>query len=148
MNQPNGRRRRPPIVIGDRDYDRLTRLASAAPASLADAAEELLGELDRAKVRPQSAVPSNVVRIGSLVTFRPATGEARTVHLVFPGQADIAEGRVSVLTPIGAALIGLAEGQSMSWDDRSGRRHDLTVLSVGDADAAEAAMPRAAGVQA
>ncbi len=148
MRHANERRRRPPIIIGDRDYERLSRLASAAPASLADAAEELLGELDRAKVRPQAALPSDVVRIGSQVTFRPAAGEARTVRLVFPGQADIAEGRISVLTPIGAALIGLTEGQSMSWDDRSGRRHDLTVLSVSDPDAPETAMPQAAGAPA
>lgn len=148
MKQANERRRRPPIVIGDRDHERLTRLAYSAPASLGDAAEELLAELDRAKVRPQAALPSDVVRIGSLVTFRAAAAETRTVRLVFPGQADITEGRISVLTPIGAALIGLAEGQSMSWDDRSGRRHDLTVLSVSDPDAPEAVMPQAAGASA
>ena len=148
MNQANVRRRSPPIIIGDQDYERLTRLASAAPPALADAAEELLREMDRARLKPQSDIPSNVVRIGSLVTFQPVSGAVRTVRLVFPGQADIAEGRISVLTPIGAALIGLAEGQSMSWEDRSGRRHELTVLSVKWPDAPASGDRQVAGAQA
>ncbi|MBN9038605.1 MAG: nucleoside diphosphate kinase regulator [Rhizobiales bacterium] len=138
MNQTPIRRRRPPIVIGDLDHQRLTRLASAAPESMADVADELLGELDRARTRPQAGLPAGIVRMGSHVTFRSGDGPQKSVQLVWPGEADIAQGRVSVLTPIGAALIGLTEGQSIGWEDRSGRTHELTVLAVGQADAAEA----------
>lgn len=147
MTNANTRRRRPPIIIGDEDHERLTRLASGAPAALADAAEELLGELDRARIKPQSQLAAGVVRMGSHVTFRPASGQARTVQLVFPGEADIAEGRISILTPIGAALIGLAEGQSIGWDDRSGRSHELTVLSVRQPDTAEDQVLQPAGAR-
>lgn len=130
MKQANTRRRRPPIIIGDLDHERLTRLAASAPDSMAAAADELLGELDRARVRPQSAIPAAVVQMGSFVTFRAGSAQARTVQLVYPAEADIAQGRVSVLTPIGAALIGLAEGRSIGWEDRSGNSQELTVVEV------------------
>ena len=136
MTQTNIRRRRPPITIGDIDHEKLTRLAASAPPSLADAAEELLAELDRAILKPERAVPAAVVRMGSTVTYRPTDGASRTVQLVYPAEADIAQGRISVLTPIGAALIGLAEGRSIGWHDRSGRLHELTVESVKQAEAA------------
>ena len=68
--------------------------------------------------------------MGSTVTFKPDTGEAKTVTLVFPGDADISEGKVSILTPIGTALIGLSPGQSILWTTRDGRRHELSVLAV------------------
>ena len=59
--------------------------------------------------------------------------DARTITLVYPGDADISEGKVSVLTPIGTALLGLSEGQSMHWTARDGREHELTVTAVGQA---------------
>ena len=52
------------------------------------------------------------------------------VTLVFPGEADIAQGKISILTPIGAALIGLSAGQSIDWTARDGRIHRLKVESV------------------
>jgi regulator of nucleoside diphosphate kinase len=76
------------------------------------------------------AVPADVVRMGSTVEFRADNGQQRTVTLVFPGDADIAEGKISILTPIGTALIGLSPGQSISWAARDGRRQRLTVLKV------------------
>lgn len=130
MTHSAARRRKPQITIGDLDRRKLTRLAHSAPDSMADTADELLAELDRARTKAQAEMPAGVVRMGSLVTFRTGQEQDRTVQLVYPDSADIAEGRISVLTPIGAALIGLAEGQSIGWDDRSGRRHELTVLSV------------------
>ena len=71
-----------------------------------------------------------IVRMGSTLRFTTDAGEDRTVTLVFPAEADIAEGRISVLTPIGIALVGLAAGQSMDWTARDGRVHRLTVESV------------------
>jgi regulator of nucleoside diphosphate kinase len=63
------------------------------------------------------------------VRFRTGRDE-RTVLLVYPADADIATARVSVLTPIGAALIGLRVGQSISFRTRDGRPQMLTVLRV------------------
>ena len=63
--------------------------------------------------------------------FRDESTQAtQTVTLVYPREADIAEGKVSVLTPIGTALIGLAEGQSILWPTRTGTSKRLTVLKV------------------
>jgi regulator of nucleoside diphosphate kinase len=121
---------RPPIVLGDVDYKRLSALADAAFDRLPDLAEELQTELDRARVVSSGGVPDNVVQMGSTVEFRSDAGINRRVTLVYPDEADIAADRVSVLTPIGAALIGLALGQSMRWTARDGRTHELTVVAV------------------
>ena len=68
--------------------------------------------------------------MGSKIRFTSDLGENRQVTLVFPGDADIAQGKVSILTPIGAALIGLSKGQSIDWTARDGRVHRLTVAAV------------------
>ncbi|MBN8994622.1 MAG: nucleoside diphosphate kinase regulator [Rhizobiales bacterium] len=121
---------KPQIVLSDADYDRLANLAATAAERLPDLAGELQSELDRAQVVAIGAVPSHVVRMGSTVEFRAEGGMHRTVTLVFPGEADIASNRVSVLTPIGTALIGLAKGQSIRWRTRDGREQELTIIDV------------------
>jgi regulator of nucleoside diphosphate kinase len=68
--------------------------------------------------------------MGSTVQFKSDDGQQRRVILVFPGEADISQGKISVLTPVGAALIGLSEGQSIMWTTRDGRDQQLTVLAV------------------
>ncbi|WP_342640576.1 nucleoside diphosphate kinase regulator [Rhodoligotrophos ferricapiens] len=122
--------RKPKIIISTSDYDRLTRLASSAAGTMAEIAEELLSELDRAKVVADRAVPADVVRMGSTVSYRADNGQERKVKLVNPGEADIAEGKISIMTPIGTALIGLKVGQSIDWVGRDGHSHQLTVLAV------------------
>jgi len=79
---------------------------------------------------PAPKLGSSVVRMGSTVTYRPDNGAERTVQLVYPADADIAQGKISVLTPVGTALIGLDIGQSITWEARDGRKHVLTVLAV------------------
>jgi regulator of nucleoside diphosphate kinase len=71
------------------------------------------------------------VRMGSTVAFRDEiTKRTYDVMLVFPPDADIERRRVSVLTPMGAALIGLSTGQTITFHSRDGARRELTVLSV------------------
>ncbi|ALA17594.1 MULTISPECIES: nucleoside diphosphate kinase regulator [Chelatococcus] len=123
--------RRPPITVSQEDFDRLYALAEAAADRQPEVAENLLGELDRAKVLPAGKLRSAVVAMGSRVTFEDeVTGKVQTVELVYPGEADIAAGRISILTPIGVALIGLAAGQSISWETRGGERRQLKVHAV------------------
>ena len=86
--------------------------------------------MDRAKVVQDGSVPANVVRMGSTVTFKSDDGNTRTFKLVYPAEESLDEHRISVMTPVGAALIGLAEGQSISWTARDGRKHELTVEKV------------------
>ena len=59
-----------------------------------------------------------------------ASGADRTVELVYPRDADISAGRVSILTPVGADVIGLRTGQSILWPDRDGRERKLTIVKV------------------
>lgn len=123
-------RRKPYIRISQSDHARLSALAGAVAARNPEASDELLAELDRARIVADGWIPTGTVQMGSTVTFKPDTGDAKTVTLVFPGDADITEGKVSILTPIGTALIGLSAGQSIMWTARDGRRHELSVVAV------------------
>jgi regulator of nucleoside diphosphate kinase len=129
--------RKPKIVVAASDHERLSALAVAMQDRMPEVADELQLEMERAKVVAAGSVPANVVRMGSFVTFESDTAPARRVQLVFPGEADIAAGRVSVLTPIGTALIGLSPGQSIAWTAREGRKHVLTILAVEQATPAD-----------
>jgi regulator of nucleoside diphosphate kinase len=120
----------PQIVVGNADYERLTDLANASRQRLPEVAEELLAEMDRAKVVDDSAVPADVVRMGSTATFKSDDGHVRTMTLVYPADESLDQHRISVMTPIGAALIGLGVGQSISWTARDGKHHRLTVTKV------------------
>jgi regulator of nucleoside diphosphate kinase len=131
---------KPGIIVSEMDQRRLTDLAAAASENAPAVARELIAEMERARVVPTRSVPPTV-QMGSTVRFRSDDAQERTVTLVFPGLADIGEGRISILTPIGAALIGLSEGQTISWVTRDGRERRLTVLEVKTARA-EAAAPR------
>ncbi len=125
----------PPVVLDARYVERLEGLATAALHRNPSVANRLLDEIERASVLPSAEMPGGVVNIGSRVAFREeGSGRVQQVVLVLPAEADIASGRVSVLTPIGAALIGLAAGASMTWETRDGETRRLTVLEVGAAD--------------
>lgn len=122
--------RKPAITVGTEDYNRLSDLAAAIEARTPALAAELQAEMDRARIVADHRVPAGVVRMGSTVDYETEDGQRRRVQLVFPVEADIAAGRVSILTPIGTALIGLSAGQSIEWTARDGRRHALTVIGV------------------
>ena len=130
-NRAAGAGRRPKVVISAECLDRLEELAEGARKRSPDLADRLLGEIGRARVVPEAKLPSGVVAIGRTVTYRDeTTGQETTVTLVLPHEADIACGRISVMTPIGVALIGLSEGASLDWNTRDGKRRILTVLRV------------------
>lgn len=120
----------PQITVSTADYQRLTDLATASLERLPEVAEELLSEMDRARVVDPAELPDGVVRMGSTVTFRSGEGQERTLTLVYPAEESVDAQRLSVMTPVGAALIGLSEGQSISWTARDGREHRLTVTKV------------------
>ena len=119
----------PALLIDSDTYDRLQTLASRCE-HLPEVTGGLLQELDRAKLVAPSALPDDAVRVGSCVTYQDDdSGAIRTVYLVWPQQADVSAMRISVLTPIGAALIGLRAGQRIRWR-LGGEDRSLTVLSV------------------
>jgi regulator of nucleoside diphosphate kinase len=132
-------RARPALIIEAEDYERLRHVALQARALQPALAERLLEEIERADLRPSDEVPLDVVAIGSDVTFFEDDSEqAETVRLVLPWEADLEPGWVSILTPLGAALLGLSVGQSIHWEV-DGQTRRLTVIGVNQDFAADAA---------
>jgi regulator of nucleoside diphosphate kinase len=132
MANPTGAVQEPPILLDAAYSERLEQLAATAMRGLgADLGDRLMREVARATVLPSGEMPPDVVNIGSTVSYRDeTTGRTQTVTVVLPPDADIARQRVSVLTPIGAALIGLSTGASIGWETRDGSERRLTVLEV------------------
>ncbi|MEO9777979.1 MAG: nucleoside diphosphate kinase regulator [Sedimentitalea sp.] len=128
---PKRRTRAPKIVINADDLVHLEALAEGAMQRNPTLADRLLEEIGRARIVTPAKMPANVVSIGNTVTYRDeSTGLEKTVTLVFPEEADITHQRVSILTPIGVALLGLAEGAVFHWDTRANQRRMLTVIRV------------------
>lgn len=133
------RQRKPAIVLTRTDHERLYRLAEAHGGRNPVVSKELLIELDRARIVQDTKIGANVARMGSRIRFTSDLGEDRSVTLVFPVEADIAANKISILTPIGAALIGLSTGQSIDWVARDGRLHRLHVEEVASPEVADPA---------
>jgi regulator of nucleoside diphosphate kinase len=124
-------RRQPPVVLDAARVDLLQSLAAGVSRRDPDLGERLMEEIARATVVPSEKMPADVVTLGSEVSFRDeTTGRVQTITLVAPGQADIAAGRASVVTPIGAALLGLRTGAEIDWRTRDGETRRLRILSV------------------
>lgn len=131
----------PPIALTLEDLRRLEQLANAGMARHPQTADYLIREIERAHVLESGQDVRGFVSMGSRVEFRDEiTKRVRTVTLVYPDEADVSAGKISVLTPIGAALIGLSKGQSIAWQSPAGDRRTLTVLSI-DADERELLQP-------
>lgn len=123
--------RLPVIAISARDIDRLRLLAEAAIEKYPETAEFLAREIDRAEILPADQSVRDVVTMQSEVTFTDdISGQARTVTLVYPEDANVDTGKISILTPIGAALIGLSAGQTIEFQTPSGGWRSLTVTKI------------------
>ena len=93
--------------------------------------EQLQAELDRADVLPAADVPDDVVTMHARVLYvDETTGERRGVTLVYPHEADVSRGRISVLAPVGLALLGLFAGDTIEWTFPHGPSRRLRVLQV------------------
>jgi regulator of nucleoside diphosphate kinase len=123
----------PTIILSAEDYERLTVLAHAARKRMPDLADELAREIERARVVPKGKHPHDSVCMHGEVKFRDdTTGRVQSVTLVYPEEADISQRKVSVLTPVGTALIGLRTGRSITWKTPAGEVRRLTVVSAGE----------------
>lgn len=122
----------PAITIPASDYDRLSELANDAQPPLA---AYLKRELVRASIVADANFKADTARIGSRITYRDDTsGRTRTVTLAWPEDADIEHDRISVLTSIGAALLGMRPRATIDWAAPLGGPRALTVLAVDDGD--------------
>ena len=134
MNESTMNEKRPPIAIDVNHFARLSALSSLTSGPMMEVCEYLREELDRAHVLPAEKLRPDIVSLGSRVEFRDEhTGKVQEIVLVYPFDADIARHRVSVLTPVGAALLGLSVNQTISFYTRTGERRELTVLKVSSA---------------
>ncbi|WP_293798443.1 nucleoside diphosphate kinase regulator [uncultured Bosea sp.] len=123
--------KRPAITVTAADHAMLSRIAAGAAHTMPELAAELTHELDRARILAGSKVSAEHARIGSRIVYRDeSTKRETTVTLVWPEHADIEKNRISVMTPIGVALIGMAAERSIDWTTRSGDVKRLTVLAV------------------
>jgi len=123
--------RPPPLIIGDRDLQRVPVAALIDVSGSSDDTDFLLAELDRAQVVPEAELPPDVVRIGSIVSYESTSGDRRTVKLLMPVDAQ-PQGtyRLSVTSAHGAALLGLRPDAVMTWMNPDGQRHRIRVIDV------------------
>lgn len=125
----------PDIMIGAREHRRLTTAALIDVEQDSDQVDFLLYELDRAVVVEDTMLPADIVRLGSVVRFRVASGEERTIKLVMPEHVTGGEAyRLSVTSKHGAALLGLRPGQIIAWVDAGGTAHSVEVLKVANTE--------------
>lgn len=122
---------RPAIIINEFDAERIDRLLEQPAWSASPVAGALNAELDRAQMCTPEAMPHDVVSMNSQVRFRDlTTGEERVRTLVFPAQMTDSNTQLSVLAPVGAALLGLRVGSTIHWELPNGTAAHLEVLEL------------------
>ena len=118
------------ITVSRIDLDRIEALLDRLPPPEAARLKPLRAELDRAEVVEPTAMPANIVTMNSTVAFEDeGNGEQMTLTLVYPKAAG-KSGTVSILAPVGSALLGLAQGQMIDWPMPDGRKRRLKVLEI------------------
>ncbi len=121
---------RPTLVLSRLDCDRLEALLEQ-PAYSGPQYDPLRDELARAEVREPRDMPPDAITMNSTARFRDeATGEERELTLVYPRDADGSPDKVSILAPVGSALLGLRAGQTIDWPLPGGRSTRLQVLGI------------------
>ena len=131
LDDPEAGSRPPNIYVTRLDHHTLSAMVGAGDDGPPGAAM-LREELDRALVVDEGELPQAFARLGSTVTFEDVpSGRVRTVQLVLPDAADIDLGRVSVFSPVGAALLGLTRGPTISLAADGGRPQVLRILKLG-----------------
>jgi regulator of nucleoside diphosphate kinase len=127
------RQPRPPIHLLAAESDLVAGLALRAEHRQPVVAAMLLEEIERAELHGPDDMPEGYVRLNSRVTFLDErTHRMQDVQLVLPGNANIAEGRISIMTPMGAALYGLAAGACIDWPDLDGNERPIRIMRVED----------------
>jgi len=122
---------RPPITLAEAEADALAELALRSMNTSTLGAKLLLEEVNRAATLPESELPADIVTMNSRVVFEDeASGESHTVQLVYPKDADMEAQKLSVLSPMGAGLIGMQQGSSIEWPNRQGVLRRVRIVGV------------------
>lgn len=123
---------RPQIFISAQDHDHLERLVGDLPG--AGVAGLLQQELDRAVIERDGRRSRGAPLYRWLTYVDDRSDTPRRIQIVMPEDADIDAGKVSILSHVGAGLIGMAEGRTISWTDPSGAERRLTLMRIEAAD--------------
>ena len=125
---------RPPITVTTHDYERLEQMLRNPRYKNIPGIESLQDELDRANVVEPDELPENVIAINSMARFvDDCTSDQYEVTLVYPDKAD-GVSNISVLAPVGSALLGMSVGQSIPWQVPGRPKLHLRVLDVKSPD--------------
>ncbi|OFZ47643.1 MAG: hypothetical protein A2381_09495 [Bdellovibrionales bacterium RIFOXYB1_FULL_37_110] len=116
------------IVISEKDHARIMHLLGYQNSP---EYENLKLELERAKLITDDQVPPNLVTMNSKVKFLNINDDKEMiVTLVYPSDADFSKGRISILAPLGSALIGLSVNQEIAWQFPNGKTKRLRILEI------------------
>ena len=121
---------RPTIYVTEADFEILSNLADAT-AGRAPGGRVLAQEMARALIVEPGEAPRPFARIGSTIDYQDlSNGQTRKVRLSLPRDASIDDNRISVLSPVGAALVGMTAGETFQWTDPEGRARGVRVLAI------------------
>ncbi len=122
---------RSPITLSRLDVERIEALLETPALRDSPAAEKLRDEFDRADIVEPANMPHDVVSMNSSADcVDESNGKHYTLTLVYPKDADADAGRISVLAPVGSALLGLRVGQGIDWPGTGGKTHRLKVTAI------------------
>ena len=121
------------LIIEKKEFVLLKRYMNLSgyykDVTLGNSVKKLLTELESAKVYDEVDMPKDVIRFNSTITIRSENGWTRKFQLVMPNDSDVKRDKVSILTPMGAAVIGYAEGDTLIWEFPSGEQR-LTIEKI------------------
>ncbi|WP_018866160.1 MULTISPECIES: nucleoside diphosphate kinase regulator [unclassified Thioalkalivibrio] len=122
---------KPKIIVSTTDMERLDKLLESLPEDAFPGKADLEAELDRADVVDSHEIPGAVVTMNSKVRFRVTeSGEEFSMTLVYPRDVDESGGTLSILAPVGSALLGLSEGDEIEWPRPGGGQMHVRIVEV------------------
>ncbi|WP_439503722.1 nucleoside diphosphate kinase regulator [Methylophaga sp.] len=121
----------PDIIISELDYSRIDNLLRATQGIATNVKSALLTELERAELVAPEQIPANVVTMNSQVKFSViSTGVTFTLKLVYPKDMDDSGNTISILAPVGSAMLGLKEGDEIDWQDGQGGMLQVRIETI------------------
>lgn len=131
FNRRNAVNTRPKVIISKTDADRLNELLASLPDNAFPGMAELEGELERAEIVDSKDMPSTVVTMNSKVRFRVSSSQTEfCLTLVYPKDVDASGGTISILAPVGSALLGLSQGDEIEWPRPGGGKMRVRIEEV------------------
>ncbi len=121
------------LVVERREYDKVKQILASAEylndEEQKTAIRKLQNELKAAELKPELEMPSDVVRLNSTVIFRMPEMSLKRFKIVAPEESDVSQKRLSLLSPMGLALFGYAQGDEVEWQFPSGMR-TISIIEV------------------